>query len=132
MSASLKIFENHSLKALNTLGLEARARYFVEVDSVEVLWEALAFSRARHLPLVPLGGGSNVVLCGTLKAVVARIHLQGRTLLPEAGEEGSIRVRAEAGENWHDFVLWTLAQGAYGLENLSLIPGLAGAAPIQN
>lgn len=133
MSSSLKIFENHSLKALNTLGLEAQARYFVEIDTVEALREALAFSRAQQLPLIPLGGGSNVVLCGTLEAVVARIHMQGRTLLPEAEEEeGSIRVRAEAGENWHDFVLWTLAQGVYGLENLSLIPGTVGAAPVQN
>ncbi|HEY1148708.1 MAG TPA: UDP-N-acetylmuramate dehydrogenase, partial [Pseudoduganella sp.] len=81
-------------------------------------------------PRLVLGGGSNLLLTGDFPGLVLHICLEGRELL--AGDAGHHHVRAAAGENWHEFVQWTLAQGVGGLENLSLIPGTVGAAPIQN
>lgn len=130
MNNSLCILENYPLDSLNTLGLRAKARYFASVTSVGALRRALTFAREKQLDVVPLGGGSNVVLNDPVDALVIAINLQGRTLVRQNGRH--IRVCAGAGENWHEFVLWTLAQNAYGLENLSLIPGTVGAAPIQN
>lgn len=130
MSAPLKIHENYSLKFKNTLGLLATARYYVEVHTVEELLEMLAFARDKQLPVIPLGGGSNVVFGECLNALVIHIKLKGRSVLQR--DQNHVLVRVEAGENWHEFVLWSLENEAYGLENLSLIPGTVGAAPIQN
>ena len=130
MNNSLRILENYPLDSLNTLGLRASARYFVSVTSVDALRQALAFAREKQLVVVPLGGGSNVVLNDPVDALVMAVDLQGREVVQQ--DQQCVRVRAGAGENWHDFVLWTLAQNAWGLENLSLIPGNVGAAPIQN
>ena len=130
MNNSLTIVENHPLDSLNTLGLRASARYFASVTSIDALKQALAFARDKQLEIVPLGGGSNVVLNDPVDALVIAINLQGREVIQQ--DERHIRVCAGAGENWHEFVLWTLAQNAYGFENLSLIPGTVGAAPIQN
>lgn len=130
MNSPLKIHENYSLKHQNTLGLLASARYYVEVHTVDELLEVLAFARDKQLSVIPLGGGSNVVFGEFLNALVIHINLKGRSILQRG--QGRVVVRAEAGENWHEFVLWTLTSKAYGLENLSLIPGTVGAAPIQN
>lgn len=130
MNSPINIIQNHSLKQLNTLGLSSIARHYAEVNSEVELRAALAFARQRQLPVIPLGGGSNVVLGEVLDALVVRINLLGRAILQRT--EDGVSVRAAAGENWHEFVLWTLANHAYGLENLSLIPGTVGAAPIQN
>ncbi len=130
MNFPLKIHENYSLKHRNTLGLLASAKYFVEVNSVDELPEVLGFAGDKQLQVIPLGGGSNVVFGEFLNALVIHINLKGRSVLQR--DQGRVVVRAEAGENWHEFVLWTLTNEAYGLENLSLIPGTVGAAPIQN
>ncbi len=130
MNASLKFREHHSLQSLNTLRLSSVARYYAEINTLDELTLAIKFAKRQQLPLIPLGGGSNVVLGETLDAVVVRINLAGRQVVRR--EDGVVHVRAAAGENWHDLVQWTLAHGAYGLENLSLIPGTVGAAPIQN
>ncbi len=130
MNSPINIIQNHSLKQLNTLGLSSIASHYAEVGSEVELRAALAFARQRQLPVIPLGGGSNVVLGELLEALVVRINLLGRAILQRT--ENAVSVRAAAGENWHEFVLWTLANHAYGLENLSLIPGTVGAAPIQN
>lgn len=130
MNNSLTILENYPLDSLNTLGLRANARFFASVTSVDALRQALAFAQEKRLDVVPLGGGSNVVLNDPVDALVIAINLQGREVVQL--DDAHIRVCAGAGENWHDFVLWTLEQNAYGLENLSLIPGNVGAAPIQN
>ena len=82
------------------------------------------------MPRLLLGGGSNIVLTGDFDGVVLHMAIGGRAVLGEHG--GHTLVRAAAGENWHGFVQWTLAQGLGGLENMSLIPGTVGAAPIQN
>ncbi|MCW7553414.1 UDP-N-acetylmuramate dehydrogenase [Endozoicomonas gorgoniicola] len=126
----MNIVENYSLKSRNTFGFQVSARYFVEVTSVEQLQEALGFARKQKLDIVPLGGGSNLVLSGDVEALVIAVNLRERSVLERSDE--AVMVRAGAGENWHELVRWTLAEQAYGLENLSLIPGHVGAAPIQN
>jgi len=118
------------LHDLNTLALRASAAALVEVSGDAALVEALAWARDRNLPVVPLGAGSNVVLAGDLDALVLRLVSRGIHVLEETPDTVSLRV--QAGENWHALVRWSLGQGYYGLENLALIPGNAGAAPIQN
>ncbi len=114
----------------NTLALPARAEFLATITMPEQLQEV-----ARHPDLVGrrrfvLGGGSNLVLTGDFPGLMLAMAIPGREL---AGEDAQAwYVRAGAGENWHEFVQWTLTQGWPGLENLSLIPGSVGAAPIQN
>lgn len=120
------------LTAMNTFGLPAKARRLLCVRSVEEARQAHTFLSQhpeRGLNLI-LGGGSNLVLCGEPLDTVLKVEIPGRHKLSET--ETSILIEAGAGENWHDFVRWTLDQGWPGLENLSLIPGTAGAAPVQN
>ncbi|MDR1647883.1 MAG: UDP-N-acetylmuramate dehydrogenase [Zoogloeaceae bacterium] len=118
------------LTALNTFRLPACARTLLRLRTVD---DARAFAAARHdddpLPLI-LGGGSNLVLGGGPLAVVLKVEIGGRRKLGEDGD--MVVVEAGAGESWHDFVRWTLVEGWPGLENLALIPGTVGAAPIQN
>lgn len=121
--------EHIDLQALNTLALPARARYFARIDDGAQLAGAVAWAQARHLPLLVLGGGSNLILNGDWPGLVLHIGLRGRRAEPVAG---GVLLHVAAGENWHELVQWSLAQGWYGLENLTLIPGTAGAAPIQN
>jgi UDP-N-acetylmuramate dehydrogenase len=122
--------ENVSLKPFNTFGLEARAAHFVHcADPADVL-EAVAFSGRRGLKRLVLGGGSNIVLTGDFPGLVLRVETRGIELL--ATEPSAHVVRASAGENWHGFVMHALGQGWTGLENLALIPGTVGAAPVQN
>jgi UDP-N-acetylmuramate dehydrogenase len=117
--------ENVSLAAFNSLALPGRARHYFRVTAADRL-AAFVGDRRRFV----LGGGSNLALIGDFDGLVLHVAIPGRAL---AGEDAEAwYVRAGAGENWHGFVQWTLAQGWPGLENLSLIPGTAGAAPIQN
>ncbi len=114
----------------NTLALSAHAALYARITAVRQLEElADLYAPGDHRFFV-LGGGSNLVLTGDFDGLVLHMSIPGREL---AGEDADAwYVRAGAGENWHDFVQWTLAQGWPGLENLALIPGTAGAAPIQN
>lgn len=127
---TLIIHEHYPLKACNTFGVAATARWFAEAHDECEVREALSAAAARGAELLPLGGGSNLLLTGDLDAFVLRLASRGRRLLGE--QDGQVLVEAEAGEPWHPFVLWTLEQGLCGLENLSLIPGTVGAAPMQN
>ncbi|EQM69125.1 UDP-N-acetylmuramate dehydrogenase [Pseudomonas tohonis] len=127
---SLVVSENVSLKPFNTFGVEVRARLFAEAHDDAEVREALALASARGIPLQVIGGGSNLLLTGDIDALVLRMASRGLRLLGDDGEQ--VLVEAEAGERWHPFVLWTLEQGLAGLENLSLIPGTVGAAPMQN
>jgi UDP-N-acetylmuramate dehydrogenase len=128
--ASYSISRNVSLAQHNTFGLEAKAAYFLELTDVAQLDALRADATLAGLPRLILGGGSNVLLTRDFPGLVIQVALQGIELL---GEEGALRrVRVAAGESWHGFVMWTLAEGYGGLENLSLIPGSVGAAPIQN
>jgi UDP-N-acetylmuramate dehydrogenase len=116
-----------SLASRNSLALPGHAAFYAEVTSVDSL---VALVGDRDVPRFVLGGGSNLVLTGDFNGLVLQMAIPGREL---AGEDADAwYVRAGAGENWHDFVGWTLAQGWPGLENLALIPGTVGAAPIQN
>ncbi|HOX46455.1 MAG TPA: UDP-N-acetylmuramate dehydrogenase [Myxococcota bacterium] len=126
----MQVLENHSLKALHTLGCEARARLFAEARTLDELRAGLALGRERGLPVVLLGGGSNVLFRADLEALVLKVALDG---LEPAGEEGGqALVRAAAGVGWDALVEDCLRRGLHGLENLSGIPGTAGAAPVQN
>jgi len=122
----MKVLENVSLKPYNTFGIDCSARYFAIIESLSDLMEIYAAPEFLKLPKFILGGGSNVLLCTDFKGLVIKIELKGIVIL----SDGSIKV--QAGENWHDFVLWSLDNDYNGIENLSLIPGNVGAAPMQN
>jgi UDP-N-acetylmuramate dehydrogenase len=120
-----------SLAALNTLGVPSTAQDLVTVRSEAALQDLLrGTGRLRGTSLTVLGGGSNVVLRRHVPGVVCLIRLRGQRLDP--GPAGCVELTVAAGETWHDVVRFSLGQGLAGLENLALIPGSAGAAPIQN
>jgi UDP-N-acetylmuramate dehydrogenase len=118
-----------SLKALNSFALDVRAGRLLELRDAAELPAALAELRA-HPPALVLGGGSNLLFTRDPPGTVLLVALAGRRVLEQ--RDGEALVEAAAGENWHAFVEWTLAQGLCGLENLALIPGSVGASPIQN
>ncbi|VVE65354.1 UDP-N-acetylenolpyruvoylglucosamine reductase [Pandoraea pnomenusa] len=126
----LQLQRDVSLRDFNTFGLPATARYVVTIDSEAALLEALAMPELAGVPRLVLGGGSNVVLTRDFDGVVFRMAIRGRERL--ADDAHARYVRGGAGEIWHEFVDWTLSQDCAGLENLALIPGTLGAAPIQN
>jgi UDP-N-acetylmuramate dehydrogenase len=127
---SLRLQEAVSLKPFNTFGVDVQARLFAEAHNDAEVREALALAELRGLPLLPIGGGSNLLLTGDIEALVLRMASRGLRIVEDDGAR--VLVEAEAGEPWHPFVLWSLQQGLAGLENLSLIPGTVGAAPMQN
>ena len=118
-----------SLQPFNTFGIEAAAAAFYEFQAVEGLIAALA-QREKEQELLILGGGSNVLLTRDFPGLVLRNGLKGIEVLEEDSDH--IWVKAMAGENWHSFVMHSIAQGWAGIENMSLIPGTLGAAPMQN
>lgn len=119
-----------NLQNYNTLASPVVARFFVSVKTEAELLEAIKFAHEEKLPLLVLGGGSNIVLCDDFPGFVLHIQLLGKKLVSE--DEDFFYIKAAAGENWHDFVKYCLDYNYPGLENLSLIPGTVGAAPIQN
>jgi len=127
---SLQFQPQVSLKPFNSFGVDVKARLFAEAHSDQDVREALAYAASHALPLLVIGGGSNLLLTADIDALVLRMASRGIRILSNDGEQ--VVVEAEAGEPWHPFVLQTLAQGLSGLENLSLIPGTVGAAPMQN
>ncbi len=124
----MTIQENVSLKPYNTFGIEAKARYFAHVTSEEEL--SWVLEQDGYPNKMILGGGSNMLLTGDLDALVVHIGLIGKEIIREDTTHATITIKA--GENWHELVLWTLDRDLGGLENLSLIPGSVGSAPIQN
>jgi len=122
--------ENFSLQPYNTFGVNAKARYFTEIHTVEELKEALNFSDAKGLPLLFLGGGSNILFTRDFDGLVIQLNLKGISLQPL--NENEMLVTAKSGENWHEFVMFCLDKNLGGLENLSLIPGNVGTSPMQN
>lgn len=124
----MTITNNVSLKSLNTFGIDAKAKSFSNITSVEMLYKVLKEQHSN--PLFILGGGSNMLLTKDIDALVLHINLKGIDVISET--ENSVTVKAMAGENWHQFVLWCLQHNYGGVENLSLIPGNIGTAPIQN
>lgn len=122
--------KNVSLQPWNSFGIAARAQTLVHVRSVADLHAVLADAELAPAAKWVLGGGSNVILTREVKPLVLKIEIAGLRVLEENAKAAI--VQAGAGENWHDCVAWSLAQGLGGLENLALIPGTVGAAPVQN
>lgn len=124
----MNIQNNFSLKAYNTFGIEAKAKQFVAVHTTEELKKIL--QENQNEPKFILGGGSNMLLTQDIQALVIHIDLLGKKVVND--DEDFVWVESMAGENWHDFVLWTIDQNFGGLENMSLIPGNVGTTPVQN
>ena len=122
--------KNVPLQALNSFRIVAKAHSLVRIASQADVQTLLARSELGEQPKFVLGGGSNIVLTGDVKPLVLKVEIKGRRLVRETAK--AFVVEAGAGEDWHDFVHWTLQQGYPGLENLALIPGTVGAAPVQN
>ncbi|MDG2537601.1 UDP-N-acetylmuramate dehydrogenase [Dyella jiangningensis] len=123
------LIENAPLGARNTLRVNARARLLAEISDASKLPELLAFPAVRQGKLLVLGEGSNMLFTGDFDGTVLAMATRG----VQVEQDGDIaRIAVAAGERWDDFVRWTLGQGFAGLENLILIPGTVGAAPIQN
>lgn len=118
-----------NLATKNTLGVPAIAEFYAEVTDLRQLHKVLQAARRRGLAAHILGGGSNVILAPEVAGLVVRPALSGRAF---ARTRSGVEVTLAGGENWHQAVAWTLDQGFYGLENLALIPGTVGAAPVQN
>ncbi|MCK7590144.1 UDP-N-acetylmuramate dehydrogenase [Subsaxibacter sp. CAU 1640] len=124
----MQILNNFSLKSYNTFGIEAKAKHFVSIKSIDDLKSVL--STDNYPEKFILGGGSNMLLTQDVNALVIHIDLKGIEIVEE--NDNYVEVKAYAGENWHSFVQWCLKHDFGGLENLSLIPGNVGSAPIQN
>jgi UDP-N-acetylmuramate dehydrogenase len=124
----MEILTNFSLKSYTTFGIEAKAKQFVAVHSVAELRTILEENKAEKKFI--LGGGSNMLLTQDLDALVIHIDLKGKKIIKE--DEDFVWVESQAGENWHEFVIWTIEQNFGGLENMSLIPGNVGTTPVQN
>ncbi len=126
---NIVIQENISLKAHNTFGIEAFARYFVQIESKEQLMELFSMEKFHSMPKLILGGGSNILFTKNYDGLVVFISIKG--IDHEIGGD-SVRVSAGAGEVWNDLVQYCVDRDFAGIENLSLIPGTVGAAPVQN
>ncbi|MEX0813484.1 MAG: UDP-N-acetylmuramate dehydrogenase [Chitinophagales bacterium] len=124
------IKENHSLKAYNSFGIDVSARYFVEITKVAQLKVLLESDLFKYNARLILGGGSNVLLTKDFPGLVLKLSIRGISIEKEAAD--FVWLKAMAGEVWHDVVQYSLKNGLGGLENLSLIPGQVGAAPMQN
>ena len=124
----MEIKSNFSLKKYNSFGIEALAKQFIAIQTLTELSVVLKENIASKKFI--LGGGSNMLLTQDIDAIVIHINLKGKKIVRE--DDDFVWVESQAGENWHEFVLWTIDQGFGGLENMSLIPGNVGTTPVQN
>ena len=122
--------KNVPLQAFNTFRIVAKAYSLVRVTGVDVLMQVIAAPELASQPKFILGGGSNIVLTGDVRALVLKIDIMGKRVVQETGK--GVVIEVGAGEDWHALVQWTLDQGYPGLENLAMIPGTVGASPVQN
>ena len=122
------IQENISLKPYNTFGIQAIAKQFVEITETKQLFDLYSKDLLKNIFIV--GFGSNMLLTSDIDKLVVKISSKGKEIISE--ENNKVIVKASAGEDWPDFVLWSIDKGLYGLENLSKIPGNVGTSPIQN
>lgn len=130
MNLPVSVQERIDLQAFNTLRVKATARYFLELQEAEALEDALAWAQERDLEVLFLGGGSNLVFAGDFPGLIVHMAIRGRHWEQVEGDEATLVLGA--GENWHEAVLYAATSGYRGIENLALIPGTAGAAPVQN
>lgn len=126
----MTIQQDVSLKRYNTFGLEAKAKFFVEIQSVEELKSILQNSDYQAIDKLFLGGGSNILLTKNYEGLVVKINFKGINKISE--DDTHLYVQAGAGEIWHQLVMYCVENHYAGMENLSLIPGTVGAAPMQN
>jgi UDP-N-acetylmuramate dehydrogenase len=126
----MKLFRNYPLRTLNTFGLEVDAKYLVKVASVDDLFDVNLFRNREGLPLLVMGGGSNILFTSGFKGLVALVETRGWKVTEE--DERSITIIVNAGVVWDEFVAYCAGNNFWGLENLSYIPGRTGASPIQN
>lgn len=124
----IEVREHFSLKEYNTFRVSAFAKAYIKATSLQQLKEAVGYCNGKDIFL--LGGGSNMLIKNNIERTVLHVCLKGREIL--SNENGSVRLKVMAGENWHELVLYCIEQYYAGLENLSLIPGNVGTAPIQN
>lgn len=124
----MQIQHNISLKNYNTFGIDVKARHFISVSTVTELTSVLQLK--EYTKTLILGGGSNMLLTKPVEALVIHVNLKGTSIIKE--DPNHAIINANAGENWHEFVLWCLDNNFGGLENMSLIPGNVGTSPIQN
>jgi len=130
-----QIIQNISLKLYNTFGIDCKAKNFVEAETVEELLEVLELAEEQNFPSIfILGGGSNVLFLNDFEGLVIKNSIKGINKVEEIEKEENenITLYVAAGENWHELVLFCLENNYGGIENLSLIPGTVGAAPMQN
>ncbi len=125
-----QIRENISLKHLNTFGIEAHAKFYTEINSLNELKELIQNKIFNDSEKLIVGGGSNMLFTKNFDGIVLKNNLKGIEVIKE--EDDFVEVRSAAGEVWHDFVMWCINKNYGGLENLSLIPGCVGASPMQN
>ena len=126
----MQILEHISLKPYNTFGIDASARYFIELETENNILSFLISRHPGEYPVLILGGGSNILFSNDFEGTVAKISTKGIELIDE--DHDSVVISANAGEIWDDVVRYCVDQGWGGLENLSLIPGNAGTSPVQN
>lgn len=124
------IKENHSLKSLNTFGIEASCSFFIEINSITEFVELTQLDVYQNHTKLIIGGGSNLLFTENFKGLVIKNNLKGISIVNE--NEDVAYVKVAAGEVWHEFVTWCIKHNLAGLENLSLIPGCVGASPMQN
>jgi UDP-N-acetylmuramate dehydrogenase len=124
----IAIQQNVSLKEFNTFGISAKAKHFISISKKAELLEALQLPQFSKYFV--LGGGSNMLLTRDLKLPVLHINSKGKKVIETS--KNDVLVEIQAGENWHEFVLWCIENDFGGVENLSLIPGNVGTSPIQN
>ncbi|UYZ85269.1 UDP-N-acetylmuramate dehydrogenase [Entomomonas sp. E2T0] len=127
---NLAIAENVSLKPFNTFGIDVKARYLLVVKDVTELPQALLWAKTNNQAVTVIGGGSNVVFTKDINGLVLVLQTQGIKIIEQQASVAIVEVAA--GVVWHELVRWSVAQGLGGIENLSLIYGTVGAAPVQN
>jgi len=126
----MDFIKDFSLKDLNTFGIDVKARLMASVTSSSELQEVLLSPEFQEMPNLILGGGSNILFTGDFEGLVAKVDLEGIEKVNE--DDQHVWIKGQAGENWHQFVLYCIENEWGGIENLSLIPGTLGAAPMQN
>ena len=126
----MEIKENISLQSLHSFGCNEKANYFAKIDSNEAIEQRIQWAKEKNIPYLILGSGSNILFTKTFEGLVLKMEIMGIKKLKETASEVFLEVGA--GENWHHFVSYCVQKGWGGVENLSLIPGTVGAAPIQN
>mgnify|MGYP003947285659 FL=1 len=126
----MNIIENYPLLKLNTFGIDVKAKYFTSINTINELIEVTKTNVFKDLELLILGGGSNILLTKDFDGLVILNNIKGKEIIDQ--NQQSIFLKIGAGENWHELVMYCVDNGWGGLENLSLIPGNTGTAPMQN